>query len=286
MTMAISDLAVKELQELGLTETEASVYVALLQTDDATGYRIGQLVGKATPNAYKALHSLRVKGGAIAIEGEPTRWRAVPVDELVATARARYERASQTVIDKLRNVAVRPARDQLVELENFDQAMVRARAMIERAERVILIDSFPTLLEPLVGALQTAAKRQVKVVAKVYATLEIEDVMTVQPPDAEEVLRTWPGAQMALAVDGREMLTVMTDRQGARLHRALWSDSLFVACLFHNYVASEVDLAWYEREHERLSPGQPSGVAGIHLTHGAAPGLDELAALLRTEGDR
>ncbi|MBI2109041.1 MAG: hypothetical protein HYT93_02580 [Parcubacteria group bacterium] len=52
----------RKLSDIGLSEKEAKVYVALLQTGRGTAYKISKLAGVKTPTTYLVLEELRQKG--------------------------------------------------------------------------------------------------------------------------------------------------------------------------------------------------------------------------------
>lgn len=65
----------------GLTRQEASVYVALYQNGELTGYEAAKITGISRSNAYSALSGLVDKGAAYLAEGVSSKYIAVAVEE-------------------------------------------------------------------------------------------------------------------------------------------------------------------------------------------------------------
>ena len=67
------------LTEFSLTRQEASIYAALLNHGDMTGYEVAKDTGFSRSNVYAALNALVEKGAAYLVEGETTKFRPVEI---------------------------------------------------------------------------------------------------------------------------------------------------------------------------------------------------------------
>ena len=67
------------LTEFSLTRQEASIYAALLNHGDMTGYEVAKDTGFSRSNVYAALNALVEKGAAYLVEGEATKYRPVEI---------------------------------------------------------------------------------------------------------------------------------------------------------------------------------------------------------------
>ena len=76
--------AVQRLMDLGFSQYEAQAYVGLLGREPLTGYALANVTGIPQPKVYETLRRLTAKGVVAAMEGEPTRFVAVPADQLLA----------------------------------------------------------------------------------------------------------------------------------------------------------------------------------------------------------
>ena len=150
------------LRALGFTEIEALVYGFLVENSPSTGYRISHAIGKQPPNTYKAIATLGDKGAIVVEVGESRQCRAVPPTELLANLEGQFAQNRRLAGQALESLSQCSQDDRIYHLKTVDQVIQRARAMLERAEEIILCDLFPGPLTLLSEALAAAAKRGVK----------------------------------------------------------------------------------------------------------------------------
>ena len=184
-----------ELSQLGLTPTEAQVYLALLQNGALGASAIAAATGLARTAVYPTLGSLVDKGLAEGGEGYGSRFSAVPADRalphlLAADKEAivHRERLTAEVIDRISNLEERAesAPDEVI------QVMRSPRAVAERFERLELeaerqIDIWtkpPIFLRTGNPLLEKALRRGVKS-RSVYEKAALED------PAVEPYFRKW-----------------------------------------------------------------------------------------------
>jgi sugar-specific transcriptional regulator TrmB len=250
-----AEQSVRALVNLGFTGLEAEVYTALAQHPPMTGYRVAQVLGKPAANVYKAIESLQAKGAVIVDDGENRVCHAVPAEELLGLLergfRENRERAA-TALAELQNVQ---ADDRVYQLRSREQVLERCRRMIERAERVVLLDAFPAPLEELRTEAEAAAARGVTVGVKAYEPVSLREAEVFVYPDGRAVIGRWPGQWVNVVVDGREHLLALLTRDGRGVHQAVWSESPYLSWVYHSAVARELILADVER---RIADGASS----------------------------
>lgn len=258
------------LAELGFTDTEARLYCELLRGGPATGYRLAQAVGKAPANAYQALSALAQKGAVLVEEGEPRTFRAARPEELLAALATGFDRRRAAAEQALADLAGPEADERVYQLKSAEQALQRARAMIDAAREIVLFDLFPGPFAELRPALDQAAQRGVAVAGLVYApTVAGPGVVCVASPGAGFVGRRWPGAQLTLVADAAETLTALLPADAGAAVRAVWSDSAYLACLQHNGLASELRLS-------AVAPDDDDPLAHLSLLRATPRGLRRL----------
>jgi sugar-specific transcriptional regulator TrmB len=272
------------LAQLGFTDLEAQVYVALLQEAPVTAYRLAQQVGKAAANVYKAVESLRKKG-AILVDSENSLCRPVPPEDLLRIVEGRFTRAKERAARALAAVDRRQADERLYQLRTRDQVMERARALLRRAKQMVLGDLFPGPAEELRSDLEATAARGCRVYLQTYRPAAIAGAVTeFVKEDGAHHLEKWPGQWLNLVGDAQEHLLALLRDGGDGVHCAVWGESKYLSVLFHSGIKCE--MAWTEmsnavrrgaplaelrREHERLR--------GL-VEHASLPGYSGLLAQL------
>lgn len=98
------------IKDLGFTEKEAAVYLALLGAGQSTAYQISKISGLKKPTTYVILDNLVERGAARKILHEKNhQYLATDPVELFVDARSRIEQA-QTVLPQLRAMAQNQAK--------------------------------------------------------------------------------------------------------------------------------------------------------------------------------
>lgn len=262
-------IAIESLAELGFTEIEARVYCFLLGESPATGYRIAQGIGKAAANTYKAIDDLVQRGAVLADEGETRLVRAVKPRELIAAIEREHNERKKRAAAALNALETATPDERVYRLNTPTQVFERARAMLAAASEIVLLDIFPVLVDEFAADFERAAKRGVRVVAKVYAPTRIAKVEIVASRKGEAVFAAWPGAQLSLVADAREHLFALFSHRLDRVHQAVWSNSVFLSCLAHSHLAGEL-------ETDRGDVGR--GFKSISLLSAKPPGLADLSS--------
>jgi sugar-specific transcriptional regulator TrmB len=229
------------LQSLGLTALEADVYACLLGLGQATGYRVGRELGRPTANVYKALDALTAKGAVLLREGGEGLFIPVPPERFLAQLRDSFDRSEEAVLAGVRHLQVEAEPGGIFALSTSEQVGERLQAMIESAQRVVLVDAAPAPLRTWAGALATAAGRGVRVLIKAYGPAAVEGAEVAVDPAGENIRRRWVVDWLQVVVDGSELL--LSAQLDGQLLRAVWTREPFVTVVYHEALAGEITLA-------------------------------------------
>lgn len=225
----------------GFTALETRIYVALLETSPQTGYALAKRLGKAPANVYQSLAGLAQKGAVVLEEGQTRAARATPPAELLAGLTRRFEAQRQQAAESLARIATRAPQDRLYQVQTLQHLFDKAESMLEGARETVLFDLFPGPMETLDAALRRAVDRGVRVSGIAYAEVA-RPYATVSAPRPGDSMSRWPGQQLTLVVDAREFLLALVSADGRSVVHGLWSDSVYLSCIQHNGLASEIAL--------------------------------------------
>jgi sugar-specific transcriptional regulator TrmB len=222
------------LQSLGLNALESDVYTLLLaESEPITAYRIGKKLGRPTANVYKAIDTLVRKGAVITDESEPQLCRPVHADEFLGHLQRSFSASIDEARTGLAKLGEPPPDERVYQLHSVPLVFERARAMLRRAERIVVLEVFPGVAAELRDAIQETIDRGVEVYLQLYAPLAIEGGHVVSTHEGEASRTHWRSEQLNLAVDGRELLLVLLEHELTELYQALWTNSRYLSCLFH-----------------------------------------------------
>ena len=237
------------LVDLGFTALEAEVYTRLLDESAATGYRLAQLIGKPAPNVYKALESLEAKGAVMVEDGRRRLCRAMPPDELLGHLDRQFKAARERARRALEERSGPAKDDRIYQLRSFDAVLERARAMLDRAREVAIVDVFPQAAAVLADSLRATAERGVQVAALTYDDGEsLPSVLRLPDPEGSLTRDRWPGDWLNVAIDGCELLISYLDFATSSVHQAIWTSSPALAWVYHSALSSEATLNQVEAE--------------------------------------
>ena len=257
------------LAALGFTEMEAAVYCELLRGGPATGYRLGQAIGKAAANTYQALAQLTQKGAVLVDDSDAKTYRATPPAELLAALERGFVDRRAQALSALETLKPAAPDDRIYQLTTPAQVFERAAAMIQRAHEILIFDLFPEPLERLAPLLAQAHARKVVVAGLAYADAPTLPFPVVCSSSASVVTERWPGQQISLVADAREHLTALLAPDGQSVRHAVWSDSAYLACLKHSGLAAEIRVS-------RVAPFDQDPLNGVALLRAFPPGLRTL----------
>ncbi|MCS6843235.1 MAG: hypothetical protein NZ528_02775 [Caldilineales bacterium] len=207
------DLRAK-LTELGFTEYEARVYLALLDQYPATGYQISKEAGVPRSMVYEALGRLRSRGAVLETpDDRATLYRPVPPDVLLDN----HQRAQQALVAELRSrlAALYAQRDEdrIWTIAGREMVLSYARAMIREAQEEL----FLALDDPEVAALReeivAACRRGVTVGAVMIGGETLSCGQIVHHPPLESELHELSD-MLVVAVDRRQVLVAAGSRHG------------------------------------------------------------------------
>ena len=264
------------LSALGYSDLESRIYCELTRSGAATGYRVAKAIGRPGANVYQALNSMQQKGAVLLADAASKSYRALPAEELLAILERGFRSRLDAAEEALATLTPAAADDLLYKLASADQAYEHARAMIARAQSIVLFDLFPGPFQSFEPQLLEAQRRGVRVAGTVYEAVEGEDAGSIAhlAPNGPEVRAAYPGAIMTFVVDARQYLETLLTSDGRALLNGVWTDSAYLACAKHSALSTEIRLNLLLRDHDDPCPE-------ISLMQSNAPGLQ---ALRRRDG--
>lgn len=150
------------LMKAGFTRHEAMLYITLGKEGALTGYEASKLSGIPRSNAYLALAGLVDKGGALRIDGDTSKYSAVPAAELTFNLRRKQEEAFAFIEKNA------PVREETAEpyftVAGRDNIINKMSHIITNAKERIYISTSPSELENVTAELSRACANGLKVV--------------------------------------------------------------------------------------------------------------------------
>lgn len=133
-----------DLMETGLTRHEAQLYLLLSSEGVMTGYEAAKQSGISRSNTYTALAGLASKGGAMRIEGEVSRFAAVPASEFCQNKRRHFNQILQNVVDEM--PAPQTIAEPFLTIRGRNHILDKMRNLISQAEQRVYLAAAPAEL--------------------------------------------------------------------------------------------------------------------------------------------
>ena len=230
------------LNQLGFTELETDLYIALLTQGEKTGYAAAKQINKAVANVYKALESLTQKGAVIQSHQDKKIYCAVPWRQLLDSEQRKFSQTIEALAEQLDALPEPDENEQVYQLSNLDQVLSETLGFINSAQHLILADIEPDALMYFAGALQQAAARGVEVRLKVYEQVSLAGVMLTLRQNGAEVYAKTSTIRFKLSADGRHFVTALLHSNKKDLIQAFKSSSALMNMNIFSGLAYELIL--------------------------------------------
>ena len=213
---------VRSVQELGLSEYEAKVYLALLDESPASGYKVAQNSGVPRSKVYEVLNGLARRGIVLVNHSDPVQYAPLPSTELVARRRHEMEQSVDVAEQSLeRYVSNAISRGVIWDIAGREEIFERAREIAGRAERTILVEIWHEDASELREALSEASVRNVDIGVVAYGEPEYPFARVYYHDLVDEVTRGLGARWIVLSADMREVVTGIVSLE--KESRAAWT---------------------------------------------------------------
>ena len=246
--MGFRESSITALTDMGLTNLEALVYLALLNEPGVTGYRIGKSIGKPAPNVYTALESLMKKGAVLLnYVGKDKKYSPVPVTEFARRVRSDADQKAANLEAELREFTAVPEDTGIYKLENEPQLFEKANAMLDGSRSTVLLTADTDFILRLQDSLAAAAERGVRVLILTFdRDLIIEgcEMLRLIPKCG---VNAWPGYWIVLDVDGIQHIIAFFEDMDTLTH-AIWCNDQYVSFWIHFGMLADFTLMTFFRK--------------------------------------
>lgn len=243
-----SDL-VGVLGDLGFTEYEAKVYLALVGESPLTGYAVARVSGVPRSKVYEVLEGMSGRGEVLVSHGEPVRYAPLPPRELIASRRRQAEGALSAAEEGLeRHARGSEGSDLIWDITGREEILDRLREVIGRAERRILFQVWREDAPEVREELAAAAGRGVEVVVVAYGEPDYPfATVYLHEPGPEQITFEYGGRWMILSIDAREIVAgIVSLGTGSR---AAWSSHPGMVVPITEQIKHDLYIAEMLREH-------------------------------------
>lgn len=217
------------LASIGFTGQEAALYRALLEHGDLNGYEAAKETGISRSNAYHALASLVDKGFADRVEGDSTRYAALPPDDLAVLLRRRSETG---IAAMLRSAPVRKTDSApFLSVAGREKVLEKMRLLLDAARDRAYLSCATEDLEEIRHSLEAALERGIRITILANRSWPLSGAVCLSRRKAR--------GQVRLIVDGRR---VLTGELAAVSGACVLSENVHLVSLIKDSLTHEIEL--------------------------------------------
>jgi sugar-specific transcriptional regulator TrmB/putative sterol carrier protein len=286
------------LQQIGFTEYEAKVYLALLANPGTTGYEVSRHSGVPRAKVYEVLEAL-ARRGIVLVEQADGKQLYQPVEH--ESLLAAYSRDLTSLLTKLGSelgrVSVLGREPRFLTLRDRRSVMERCRQICETAQAQVLLSGWPEELRELRPALLAAERRGVACYVLSYGPLDaaLPRLVEHSVTPLQHLQVAAQGRWLTAAADMERCLMVQVT--GPERAMGLWTDFAGLATLIGGAIQHDIYLMVVARHlGEETLLRLPENVRGmlaglwgwspkhspqVDLPHGTPSAAQILAAIRR-----
>lgn len=231
MSDPITEDTGRVLRQMGLTEYETRIYLALLEIGATTARRLSEHANVPYSKIYEVLNSLEEKGWVQAQTGRPRRYYPKPPVEALEATKIRLENMMRDW-EKSISAELQPLYDKMEIREKPEiwilrgefNTIAKIREMTENVKTDLMI-AIPVLVEPVVNAVTPAFGKLIDSDVRLLVMLSknVDKRLLNQISKVAEVRvreRMFGGGLIA---DGREAILILGEEKPSLV---IWSDHI------------------------------------------------------------
>ncbi|WP_324716661.1 helix-turn-helix domain-containing protein [Carboxydochorda subterranea] len=247
------------LQELGLTDYEARVYMALCRRNPLNGHQVARLSGVPSAKVYATLEKLVTRGLVAHRESKPVTYVPLPIEEFLAHRRRRLDVVADQIRALLATDFTAAQAEALWHLKGFDTLMTRAAELLARASAEVLLSLWEPVVSTIRPRLAEAASRGVRVAAIYFDGQGPGVGFAIRHVDLPSV-KARHGGQSFLVVDQR-MALFISHGTSPEQWQGLWTSNAAMVRAIANYIRHDI----YVNKIVRRFPEAVGAAYGEHL---------------------
>lgn len=151
-----------KLMLFGLTRQEANIYLCLYQQGELNGYEAAKHTGISRSNVYSALSALTDKGAAYLVEGDSSKYVAVPIEEFCENKIRSLSKEKEYLVKNI--PAMKETEIGYITITGNQNIWDKIISMINEAEKRIYFSASGLVIDKLQEEFVKALKKKRKLV--------------------------------------------------------------------------------------------------------------------------
>jgi Cd2+/Zn2+-exporting ATPase len=201
---------IEVLNQVGFTEYEAKVYLALLRDHPASGYQLSKASGVPRSMVYETLSRLSSRGAVLASEGDKSMlYKPLPPEVLLRSLEAEHDEHMRALSKGLATAYAAQREERLWTIRGREAVLAYAGEMIVAAEDEVLLVLPDEALEVLSPLLHAACDRGLRVRALLTGEGSLDCGEVAYHPPLESELQELTHTLVLVCDDSQTLISNM-----------------------------------------------------------------------------
>ena len=151
------------LNQIGLNDTEAKVYLALVQHGSNSGYEVSKVSGVPRSKIYNVLETLVTKGFVRFSEGDGTnKYAAVPIGEISEKIKKETDDILEELTKDLKDFETATDMDYIWHIREYKNVFAKCRNIIANTKEELLVQIWEEDLPQILPELQKLEEKKIR----------------------------------------------------------------------------------------------------------------------------
>ena len=206
--MGVKMKLINHLKELGFSQYEAKVYIALLQSSHSTGYELGKISGVPASKIYEVLSKLQDKEVVMALDTEPRKYIPLPPDDVLSRLKAHYLHSIHSLSEALEDIYQKEHQDQhyIWNINGYESVFQKLNDFLTRAVTSIYISIWAEELELIYPVIEELEKRGIRIYIVLFGESPHKIGQMFRHGREHEIRQERGGRRLSLVIDETAML--------------------------------------------------------------------------------
>ncbi|KIF46289.1 TrmB family transcriptional regulator [Vibrio owensii 47666-1] len=250
----MSDLITK-LMDFGFTKTDALVYINLLKSGRASGYKIAKEISLSRSSVYSSIDNLYSNGYIFLSDGDTKEYEAKSPELILSQIEKKTVENISILKKELSKMMLKEEKEFIYNLSGYDNLLQKARELVNQAEIEIYFNT-DFRLSIFADEIDRAIDRGVRVIGFSFNKIEKnnEKIELYSRSDNEE--KNYPSHRFMLVSDMSQAL-IFSQREQTE---GIYTNNRLMVKMTAEHIHNDIYLTKYERKGNL----QPIRICTIH----------------------
>lgn len=228
------------LQEMGFSQYEAQVYLALLQQANVSGYELAKQSGVPASKIYSILNKLIVKEMVLVTDSDPKKYVPLPPQEILSRMKGEYLHTFHKLEEKLEEIYIHEeiSSDYIWNLSGRILIMRKVNEFIKEVKEHLYLSVWDEDVDEITAALQDAHQRGMNITIVHFGQKRLGLGNEYTHGREHQIRIERGGRRIALIIDDKKVILGHFPENAAS--NAAWTENKGLVQLAKDYIIHDI----------------------------------------------